>query len=119
LDQPVGTLSGGQLKRLLLARAMMHESRLLLLDEPEAGVDAGGTQTLYQLLEELVAQHQLTALIISHELNIVLQVASQVLCLNRRLLGIGPSTQMLTPESIFGLYGPSAALFRHDHEGHT
>jgi hypothetical protein len=46
-------------------------------------------------------------------------VASQVLCLNRRLLGIGPSTQMLTPESIFGLYGPSAALFRHDHEGHA
>lgn len=119
LDQPVGTLSGGQLKRLLLARAMMHESRLLLLDEPEAGVDAGGTQTLYQLLEELVAKHQLTALIISHELNIVLQVASQVLCLNQRLLGIGPPTQMLTPESIFGLYGPSAALFRHDHEGHA
>lgn len=118
LDQPVGTLSGGQLKRLLLARAMMHESRLLLLDEPEAGVDAGGTQTLYQLLETLVAERQLTALVISHELNIVAQVATRVICLNRRLLGIGPPTQMLTVESMFGLYGPLAALFRHDHEGH-
>ncbi len=118
LDQPVGTLSGGQLKRLLLAREMMLDSLLLLLDEPEAGVDAGGTQTLYQLLETLVADHQLTALVISHELNIVHKVASQVLCLNRRLLGIGPSTEMLTPQSVLGLYGPSAALFRHDHEGH-
>ncbi|ETX02817.1 MAG: hypothetical protein ETSY1_02205 [Candidatus Entotheonella factor] len=119
LEQPVGTLSGGQLKRLLLARALMHDSRLLLLDEPEAGVDAGGTETLYQLLAQLVAERQLTALVISHELNIVLQVASQVLCLNRRLLGIGPPTQMLTPEAILGLYGPTAALFRHDHEGHA
>lgn len=119
LEQPVGTLSGGQLKRLLLARALMNDSRLLLLDEPEAGVDAGGTEMLYQLLSQLVAERQLTALVISHELNIVTQVASQVLCLNRRLLGIGPPTQMLSREAIFGLYGPTAALFRHDHEGHT
>ena len=119
LDQPVGTLSGGQLKRLLLARALMNHSRLLLLDEPEAGVDAGGTEMFYQLLGQLVAERQLTALVISHELNIVVQVASQVLCLNRRLLGIGPPTQMLTREAIFGLYGPTAALFRHDHEGHA
>jgi ABC-type Mn2+/Zn2+ transport system ATPase subunit len=119
LKQPVGTLSGGQLKRLLLARALMNDSRLLLLDEPEAGVDAGGTEMLYQLLAQLVAERQLTALVVSHELNIVVQVASQVLCLNRRLLGIGPPTEMLTREAIFGLYGPTAALFRHDHEGHA
>ncbi len=118
LDQPVGTLSGGQLKRLLLARALVNDSRLLLLDEPEAGVDASGTEILYQLLAQLVVERQLTALVISHELNIVVQVASQVLCLNRRLLGIGPPTQMLTHEAIFGLYGPTAALFRHDYEGH-
>lgn len=115
LDQPVGTLSGGQLKRLFLARALMHDSRLLLMDEPEAGVDTGGTQLLYQLLEQLVAERQLTALIISHELDIVLRVATQVLCLNRRLYGIGPPTAMLTPQTIFGLYGPNAALFHHNH----
>jgi len=118
-DQPVGTLSGGQLKRLLLARAMLRNPRLLLLDEPEAGVDVGGEQTLYQLLEHLVAERQLTALISSHELNIVLQVATQVICLNRRLFGIGPPTQMLTRETIFQLYGPNAALYRHNHEGHV
>lgn len=119
LDQAVGTLSGGQLKRLMLARAMLHNPRLLLLDEPEAGVDISGEQTLYQLLEQLVAERQLTALISSHELNIVLQVATQVICLNHRLFGIGPPTQMLTPQTIFELYGPNAALYRHDHGGHA
>jgi ABC-type Mn2+/Zn2+ transport system ATPase subunit len=119
LQQPVGTLSGGQLKRLLLARAMLHNPRLLLLDEPESGVDISGEQTLYQLLERLVAERQLTALISSHELNIVLQVATQVLCLNRRLFGMGPPTQLITPETIFHLYGPNTALYRHNHGGHT
>jgi zinc transport system ATP-binding protein len=116
LDQPIGTLSGGQFKRLLLARAMMHQPRLLLLDEPESGVDVGGEQILYRLLEQLVEEHQLTALISSHELNIVLQVASNVLCLNRRLFGIGPPTQMLKTETIFQLFGSGAALYRHEHE---
>jgi zinc transport system ATP-binding protein len=115
LDQPLGTLSGGQLKRLLLARAMLHRPRLLLLDEPEAGVDVRGEQTLYQLLEYLVETSGLTALISSHELNIVLHVATQVICLNRRLFGIGPPTKMLTPQTLFQLYGPTAALYRHDH----
>jgi zinc transport system ATP-binding protein len=117
LEQPLGTLSGGQLKRLLLARAMLHRPRLLLLDEPEAGVDAGGEQTLYQVLEHLVDTSGLTALISSHELNIVLHVATQVICLNRRLFGIGPPTKMLTPRTLFELYGPTAALYRHDHGG--
>lgn len=116
LDQPIGTLSGGQFKRLLLARAMMHQPRLLLLDEPESGVDVGGEQILYRLLEQLVEEYQLTALISSHELNIVLQVATSVICLNRRLFGIGPPTQMLTTETIFQLFGSGAALYRHQHE---
>jgi ABC-type Mn2+/Zn2+ transport system ATPase subunit len=115
LDQPVGTFSGGQFKLLLIARAMMQHPRVLLLDEPEAGVDVGGEQRLYQLLERLVHEQQLTALIISHELNIVLEVADQVLCLNRRLFGMGPPIKTLTPETIAQLYGPAMALYRHHH----
>jgi ABC-type Mn2+/Zn2+ transport system ATPase subunit len=115
LDQPLGTLSGGQLKRLLLARAMLRRPRVLLLDEPEAGVDIGGERTLYQLLEHLVQSEGLTALISSHELNIVLQVATQVICLNRRLFGIGTPSQMLTPQTLFQLYGPHAAWYHHNH----
>jgi zinc transport system ATP-binding protein len=116
LDQPVGTVSGGQLKRLMLARAMLRQPCLVLLDEPEAGVDIGGEQTLYQVLAQQVEERQVTALISSHELNMVLRVATQVICLNRRLFGIGPPTQMLTPETLFQLYGPTAALYPHHHD---
>lgn len=116
LHQPVGTVSGGQLKRLMLARAMLRQPRLVLLDEPEAGVDIGGEQTLYHVLAQQVEERQVTALISSHELNMVLHVATQVICLNRRLFGIGPPTQMLTPETLFQLYGPTAALYPHHHD---
>ena len=81
LDQQVGTLSGGQLKRLLLARAMIHHSRLLLLDEPEAGVDAGGTQALYQLLGQLV--HQGPVLGLRSEVNVLAGVGPVVVDLYR------------------------------------
>lgn len=117
LDRPLGALSGGQLKRALIARAMVTKPRLLLLDEPEAGVDIGGEQTLYELLHRLVAHHRLTALVCSHELDIVFGYAHQVLCINRRLLCAGPPAEILTPDSLARLYGPTAALYRHRSHG--
>jgi zinc transport system ATP-binding protein len=113
LDKPLGALSGGQLKRALIARAMVTTPRLLLLDEPEAGVDVGGEQTLYELLDQLVTHHALTALICSHELDLVYRYAHQVLCLNRRLQCTGPPREVLTAEALAQLYGPVSTLYRH------
>jgi zinc transport system ATP-binding protein len=113
LDRPLGALSGGQLKRAMIARAMVTKPRLLLLDEPEAGIDVGGEQTLYELLDRLVSHHHLTALICSHELDLVFRFADQVLCLNRRLQCTGPPADILTAEALARLYGPATALFRH------
>jgi zinc transport system ATP-binding protein len=113
LDKPLGALSGGQLKRALIARAMATTPRLLLLDEPEAGVDVGGEQTLYELLDQLVTHHALTALICSHELDLVYRYAHQVLCLNRRLQCTGPPSEVLTAEALAQLYGPVSTLYRH------
>jgi zinc transport system ATP-binding protein len=113
LDRPLGALSGGQLKRSLIARAMVTAPRLLLLDEPEAGIDIGGEQSLYELLERLVSHHGLTALICSHELDIVYRYADVVLCLNRHLQCTGPPGEVLTPDALARLYGPATALYRH------
>jgi ABC-type Mn2+/Zn2+ transport system ATPase subunit len=113
LDKPLGSLSGGQLKRALIARAMVTTPRLLLLDEPEAGVDVGGEQTLYELLDQLVTHHALTALICSHELDLVYRYAHLVLCLNRRLQCTGPPREVLTAEALAQLYGPVSTLYRH------
>lgn len=117
VDRALGTLSGGQLKRTLIARAMVTRPRLLLLDEPEAGIDVGGEQTLYELLDRLVAHHRLTALICSHELDLVFRYADQVLCLNRRLQCSGPPAEILTADALARLYGPATALYRHRPEG--
>jgi ABC-type Mn2+/Zn2+ transport system ATPase subunit len=112
-DRPLGALSGGQLKRALIARAMVTRPRLLLLDEPEAGIDVGGEQTLYELLQRLVTHHRLTALVCSHELDLVFRYADRVLCLNRRLQCTGPPAEVLTAEALARLYGPATALYRH------
>jgi ABC-type Mn2+/Zn2+ transport system ATPase subunit len=117
VDRPLGTLSGGQLKRTLIARAMVTGPRLLLLDEPEAGIDIGGEQTLYELLDGLVAHHRLTALICSHELDLVFRYADLVLCLNRSLQCTGPPGQVLTAEALARLYGPVTTLYRHRPDG--
>jgi zinc transport system ATP-binding protein len=113
LDKPLGALSGGQLKRAMIARAMVTTPRLLLLDEPEAGIDVGGEQTLYELLERLVSHHRLTALVCSHDLDLVFRYADQVLCLNRRLQCTGPPAEILTAEALARLYGPATTLYRH------
>jgi len=117
LGKPLGTLSGGQLKRAMIARAMVTRPRLLLLDEPEAGIDVGGEQTLYELLQRLVTHHRLTALVCSHELDLVFRYADQVLCLNRRLQCVGPPAETLTADALATLYGPSTALYRHRPQG--
>ena len=116
LDRPLGTLSGGQLKRAMIARALVTRPRLLLLDEPEAGIDVTGEETLYELLEHLVAHEHLTVLICSHELELVARYADQVYCLNRRLLCSGAPDQVLTPETLGSLYGAAPAVYHHHHQ---
>jgi ABC-type Mn2+/Zn2+ transport system ATPase subunit len=97
----------------MIARAMVTTPRLLLLDEPEAGIDVGGEQTLYELLERLVSHHRLTALVCSHDLDLVFRYADQVLCLNRRLQCTGPPDETLTADALARLYGATTALYRH------
>jgi zinc transport system ATP-binding protein len=117
LSKPLGALSGGQLKRALIARAMVTKPRLLLLDEPEAGIDVGGEQSLYTLLQRLVAHHRLTALVCSHDLDLVFRYADEVLCLNRRLQCSGPPAETLTADALTRLYGPATAFYRHRRTG--
>lgn len=108
-------LSGGQLQRVLLARALAKEPELLLLDEPEAGVDVGGEQTFYDLLQKLVEEKEITALVSSHELDIVYTYAQQVICLNRRMLCVGQPRKVLDKETFEQLYGRDLKFYGHTH----
>lgn len=111
----LSTLSGGQLQRILLARALVNNPEILLLDEPEAGVDVGGEQTFYDLMEKLVADKKITALIASHELDVVYTYAQQVICLNRRIICSGEPRKVLDQKTFEKLYGRELKFYGHTH----
>ena len=84
-DKQVATLSGGEMARVLLARAIVHRPDLLLLDEPFAGVDLAGEAALYRLIAELRDEMGCAVLLVSHDLHVVMAEASRVICLNRHI----------------------------------
>lgn len=112
----LSSLSGGQLQRILLVRSLLQNPQLLILDEPEAGVDVGGEQSFYTLLQKLVADKQLTVLIATHELDIVHTFADKVLCINQKLICTGTPKKVLTKEMFQNLYGHHLKFYGHRHD---
>lgn len=115
--QPIGTLSGGQFQRLLLAFALMGRPSVLLFDEPTAGVDEPGERDIYALIQRLQRDEGLTALIISHELSLVYAYADNVLCLSRWRTCIGPPMEVLTPQRLQEVYGAPMKFHGHNDAG--
>lgn len=113
-EQPIGTLSGGQFQRLLVAFALVGDPNVLLLDEPTAGVDEPGQERLNELVRRLQRDQGLTVLFISHELSVVSRYANNVLCLSRERMCIGPPRTVLTPELLQELYGAPMDYHVHD-----
>lgn len=118
ITQQLRTLSGGELQRVLLARALVNKPKLLVLDEPEAGVDVGGEQTFYDLIETLAKQEQLSILLASHELDVVFAYADQVICLNKRMLCAGAPTKVLNQNTFAELYGKHVKFYDHGCASH-
>ena len=113
--RPIGTLSGGQFQRLLLAFALIGRPTVLLFDEPTAGVDEPGEEQMYATIHHLQERKGLTLLLISHELSLVYRYASNVLCLGRGRPCLGPPRDVLTPKTIAEMYGAPLKFHRHDH----
>lgn len=115
LTARLSTLSGGQLQRVFIAYSLMRRPQLIILDEPSAGIDISGQESIYSLLERIQALEHLTLFLISHELDIVMQYASQVLCLNRQLLCAGAPREVLSNEMLTKMYGSPVGHFTHTH----
>ena len=114
LERQLKNLSRGQFQRVLIAWAILGHPNVLLFDEPTAGIDLAGEDTIYNLLRRLHQDRGLTILLISHDLNIVYRYANNVLCLNKERLCFGEPQKALTNEQIEKLYGKNV-FYHHKH----
>jgi zinc transport system ATP-binding protein len=110
---PIGALSGGQFQRLLVAAALIGKPTVLLLDEPTAGVDEPGQETLNETVERLRHERGLTVIVISHDLSVVYRYATNVLCLSRRTVCFGAPRTILTPALLEQVYGAPVSYHAH------
>jgi zinc transport system ATP-binding protein len=103
-DKNLSRLSGGQLERVLFARAILAQPKILLLDEPVSETDIVGQKEFYEIINHLNKEHGTTILMTSHEITIVHTFAQRVLCLNRSLVCDGPVTELFKEEILKKLY---------------
>ncbi|CAK9884822.1 MAG: Zinc import ATP-binding protein ZnuC [Candidatus Erwinia impunctatus] len=119
IDAPLQQLSGGEMQRVLLARALLNQPQLLVLDEPTQGVDVNGQVALYNLIDTLRHELNCAVLMVSHDLHLVMAKTDDVLCLNHHICCSGtPEVVSRHPEFIamFGTQGAEQlGLYRHHH----
>jgi len=114
LSMTIGAMSGGQFQRLLLAFALIGNPDVLLLDEPAAGIDTPGQETMTEAIRRVQTEHGVTVLLISHDLSVVYEYANNVLCLGGEHPWCGPPRTALTTETLSELYGTQLKFHVHD-----
>lgn len=108
----VGKLSGGEYQRLMLARALASKPNILILDEPEAGVDKDGQNLYYKILKELNLNQNITVILVSHDLSMIFKETNKVMCLNQTL-HCHKETKQMTTEDLKSLYSESLEILLH------
>ena len=117
--RPLDALSGGELQRAVLARALLREPDLLILDEPVQGVDFAGQIELYGLIGDLRKTRGCGVLLVSHDLHLVMAATDRVVCINRHLCCAGhPEAVSRHPEylELFGARAGDLAVYTHHHD---
>lgn len=109
-----GHLSGGQQQRLLLARALVQEPEVLLLDEPTAGVDVAARRQVVELISRVHQTRRLTTLYVTHDVNEVIHCLDKVMFLNRTLRAFGPWREVIRSDILAGLYGVPVVVMERD-----
>ena len=115
LSQSLGSLSGGELQRVLIAWAIVDRPNFLLFDEPTSGVDIGAEEPIYQHLSRLKQALGITTLLISHNMHVVMHYSDFVLALNRHPLYFGESAHLSHARLLEIIYGEQVALKESEH----
>ena len=119
-DAQLFSLSGGELQRVLLARVLLPEPDLLVLDEPAQGIDFNGQLDLYQLIDRVRRKRGCGVLLVSHDLHLVMAATDRVICLNRHVCCSGEPEAVSRHPEYLALFGPRAAealaIYQHRHD---
>ncbi len=119
LYSPMQNISGGEMQRVLLARALLKAPQLLVLDEPASGMDIIGQQALYETIRNIRDKHDCGILMVSHDLHLVMAATDRVICLNSHVCCTGhPDAVSEHPEylKLFGDAIDGLALYSHHHD---
>ncbi len=112
---PIQKLSGGEMQRALLARAILRQPNLLVLDEPVQGVDINGQNALYKMIADISKSLNCGVLMVSHDLHMVMSATDQVVCLNHHICCHGRPEQVTQDQAYIDIFG-QAALYAHNHD---
>ena len=118
LNHPIQKVSGGEMQRILLARALIREPQLLVLDEPVQGVDLQGQTEIYDYINKIRNEYGCGILMVSHDLHIVMKHTDEVLCINQHMCCSGhPQNVSRSSEfqALFGDLSESLAFYEHHH----
>ncbi len=112
---PIQTLSGGELQRALLARAILRKPNFLVLDEPVQGVDITGQNALYKMIGDLSKSLNCGVLMVSHDLHLVMSATDKVICLNQHICCQGRPEQVTQDPAYIDIFGQTTAIYSHHH----
>ena len=110
----IGELSGGQLQRVFIAKALVNNPKILILDEPVTGIDQQSIELFYSILRELNSKQKITIIWSSHDLDAVNKLANHVACLNRTLFFHGESEKFFSNDELVKQYS-EASMQEHMH----
>ncbi|MCK5037483.1 MAG: metal ABC transporter ATP-binding protein [Thermoplasmata archaeon] len=112
----IGQLSGGEKQKVFVAKALVRDPELIILDEPVAGVDIGAIEKFYRKLSELVREKGTTVLVVSHDLSVVFCQMSKILCVNRDVYSSEITPDLNETELLRKVYGDHFTFVFHKHE---
>jgi zinc transport system ATP-binding protein len=119
-NRHMASLSGGEMARVALARALLRRPDILVLDEPLAGVDLAGEAALYELIGKMRDETGVAIFLVSHDLHIVMAAADRVICLNGHVCCEGDARDVVKDPAFISLFGPrlaqQLALYTHHHD---
>lgn len=119
LNSPMQTISGGELQRVLLARALLKKPDILVLDEPSSGMDIIGQQVLYETIQSIRKVYGCAILMVSHDLHLVMAATDRVICLNSHVCCTGHPDDISEHPEYIRLFGDAIeglALYSHHHD---